>query len=36
MNYLIDSGVDLGLDFQARLGEISESHYVDLNAGFKF
>lgn len=36
VNYLLDSGVNLGLDYQARLGEISESHYVGLNAGFKF
>jgi hypothetical protein len=36
VNYLLDSAVNLGLDYQARLGEISDSHYVGLNAGFKF
>ena len=36
VNYLLDSGVNIGLDYQARLGDITESHYVGLNAGFKF
>ena len=36
INYLLDSGVNFGLDYQARLGDIVESHYVGLNAGFRF
>lgn len=36
VQYLLSSGVHLGANYQARLGDEAESHYFGLNAGFQF
>lgn len=36
VEFLSDQNWNVGLNYQARLGEDSESHYVGINAGFRF